>query len=300
MITRMNYYDIIAFTTGLVQFAVAGYALRLNRLFGAARVGWSLFSAFFLLALLHLAQTLIPGIGTVDAGASLDLLYAPISLLLLVGMAHLESVLKERARTEQEERRMRAGLEREVQKKTAYLTRAIEELQTEIDERRRMEIEIESTHLELRAVSRKAKMARITDAVLRSVGEMLQSINTSANLVSDQMKQSKIANVVNVGAIIRQHAGDLDTFMARNPMGQKLPGYIAQLAEHLAEEQATLLTELDSVKRNLKKIEALQRHYAQIASMTDEDTDNYPEEARSFSDRVLSLSRQEDVAVTVR
>lgn len=290
--THMNENEIIAFVTGLIQFAVAGYALRLNRLFGVARVGWSLFTAFFLLALLHLAQMLIPGIGMVSAGTSINLLYAPISLLLLIGMAHLESVLKERARVEKEEQRMRAELEREVKKKTAYLTRAIEELQTEIDERQRMEVEIQSTHLELRAVSRKAKMAEITDAVLRNVGEMLKSINTSANLVSDQMKRSKIANVVNIGAIIRHHTADLDTFMASNPKGQKLPAYIVQLAEHLADEQTTLLTELDSVKKNLEKIQLLQRHYAKLASLPDEEALNDSEEAHYFSDQPLSLPRQ--------
>jgi hypothetical protein len=43
--------------SGLLQFAVAGYALRLNRIFGTARVGWSLFWAFSLLALLHVVQS---------------------------------------------------------------------------------------------------------------------------------------------------------------------------------------------------------------------------------------------------
>ena len=43
---------------------------------------------------------------------------------------------------------MRAALEAEVQKQTAYLTRAIEALQAEIDERKRMETEVE-THIEL-------------------------------------------------------------------------------------------------------------------------------------------------------
>jgi hypothetical protein len=33
---------------------------------------------------------------------------------------------------------------------------------------------------------------------------------------------------------------DLGDFMARDPRGQKLPVHIAQLAEHLANEQTTL------------------------------------------------------------
>jgi len=34
------------FITGALQFIVAAYALRLNRIFGTARVGWSLFWPF--------------------------------------------------------------------------------------------------------------------------------------------------------------------------------------------------------------------------------------------------------------
>ena len=44
----------MSFIASALQFLVAGYALRLNRIFGTARVGWSLFWAFSLLALLHL------------------------------------------------------------------------------------------------------------------------------------------------------------------------------------------------------------------------------------------------------
>ena len=45
---------------GTLQLCVAIYAIRLNRLYGSARVGWSLFWAFSLLALLHFVQSVTP------------------------------------------------------------------------------------------------------------------------------------------------------------------------------------------------------------------------------------------------
>ncbi|MDR3455838.1 MAG: hypothetical protein P4N60_00210 [Verrucomicrobiae bacterium] len=133
---------------GLMQFVVAGYALRLNRTFGPDRVGWSLFAAFSLLALLHLAQSTAVFNAGEQSAVTMETTYALISLLLLTGMAHIESLFKERLRLEQEEARLRAGLETEVQKKTAHLTRAIEALQAEIDERKRMEAEVQA-HVQL-------------------------------------------------------------------------------------------------------------------------------------------------------
>ena len=53
----MSAPEILTWIAGGRQLVVGGYALRLNRLFGTAKAGWSLFCAFALLALLHLVQT---------------------------------------------------------------------------------------------------------------------------------------------------------------------------------------------------------------------------------------------------
>jgi DNA repair exonuclease SbcCD ATPase subunit len=257
------------FITGALQFAVAGYALRLNRIFGTARVGWSLFWAFSLLALLHLFQSISSFNSGVPLGVEIEVMYSLISLLLLTGMVHIETLLKERLRLEREEQRLRAELESEVKKKTAYLSRAIEELQSEIDGRKRMEVEIEKTQKELLAASRQAGMVEIAAGVLRNVGNILKNANVSASLVSDQVKQSKISNVVHVGTLIREHVKDLGDFMSRDPRGQKLPVYIAQLGEHLANEQTILSRELESLRKNIEEAEAEQESYTELMNKSD-------------------------------
>jgi DNA repair exonuclease SbcCD ATPase subunit len=259
----------MGFITGALQFIVAGYALRLNRIFGTTRVGWSLFWAFSLLALLHLFQSITSFNSGAQLGVEIEVMYSLISLLLLTGMVHIETLLKERLRMEREERRLRAELESEVKKKTVYLTRAIEELQSEIDGRKRMEAEVEKTQKELLTASRQAGMVEVAAGVLRNVGNMLKSVDVTANLVSDRVKQSKIANVVHVGTLIREHVKDLGDFMARDPRGQKLPVYIAQLAEHLANEQTTLSSELESLRKNIEEVEAEQQSYTKLMSKDD-------------------------------
>ena len=261
----MNVTTVMGFVAGALQFIVAGYALRLNRLFGTTRVGWSLFWAFLLLALLHLMQSVMKGGFGAEIGVKVDVMNALISMLLLIGMVHLEALLKERMRVESEEQRMRVELQAEVKKKTSYLMRAIEQLQAEMDERKRVEGEAQSARWELSAVSRQAEMAQIASKVLQSVGDMLKSVNVSTDMVSDQVKQSKISNVVRVGVLIREHGANLGEFMVRDPRGQKLPVYIAQLAEHLSMEQSGLLTQLEFIKDNLQKITLMQQDYCKIA-----------------------------------
>jgi PAS domain S-box-containing protein len=141
----MGFIEVMDWMAGALQFIVAGYALRLNRLFGSVRVGWSLFWAFLLLALLHLVQAFVPlevaNVSQLQNEVAMS--YALISLLLLTSMVHLEKLLKERLKVEQKEQQMVAVLELEVQKKTEWLTRAVEALQTEIDERKRTEKEMQ-------------------------------------------------------------------------------------------------------------------------------------------------------------
>jgi len=268
----MNFPEAMGIITGVLQFAVAGYALRLNQIYGTARVGWSLFWAFSLLALIHLIQFVTPLNNGAPLGVEIEVIYSFISLLLLTGMVHIESLLKERLRVEQEEKRLRGELETQVKEKTAHLTKAVEDLQSEIAERKQMEAEVERTHKQLLTASRQAGMAEIANCVLHNVGNMLKSVNVSASLVSDQVKQSKIANVAHVGTLISEHKGDLSAFMAHDPRGQKLPVYISHLAEYLTNEQTTLSIELEFIKRNIaniKEIVEMQQNCVKLSSVTD-------------------------------
>ena len=97
----MSLPEVMGLVTGLLQFIVAGYALRLNRIFGTARVGWSLFWAFALLALLHSAQSIVSFNNGVSSSIEIEVIYSLISLLLLTGLVHIESLLRERLRVEQ-------------------------------------------------------------------------------------------------------------------------------------------------------------------------------------------------------
>jgi C4-dicarboxylate-specific signal transduction histidine kinase len=130
----MNLDTLLNVVAGALQFVVAAYALRLNRV-----------------PISHAEES---------SAITLEVIYSLISLLLLAGLAHIEALFKERLRFEQTELRLRAGLEAEVQKKTAYLTRAIEALQDEIDARKLMATELEA-HIDLLKICRRTEPAEM-------------------------------------------------------------------------------------------------------------------------------------------
>jgi two-component system, NtrC family, sensor kinase len=173
----------------------------------------------------------------------------------------MEALLKERMRVGLVEQQLRTELEADVKRKTAHLMRAIEELQSEIEARKHMEAQVEESNTELFYATQQVKAAEKVSGLFHNMVNMLKSVNASAGLVSDQMKQSKIANVVRVGNLIREHAGKLDQFMANDPRGQKLPQYIAQLAEHLANEQAMLTKEFETIRLSIEEIMRLEQNH---------------------------------------
>jgi C4-dicarboxylate-specific signal transduction histidine kinase len=182
----MNVTTVLGFIAGILQFVVAGYALFLNRRYGTRRVGWSLFWAFLLLAMLHLTQLAMAHSSRELYDLQVDAMNTMVSLLLLVGMIHLEATLKDRRRAELEEQRIRGELESEVKKKTSYLLRAIEGLQTEMDQRKQAEIQAQTARMELEIVSRHNEMTQVAAAVLQTVEEISKNIRVAEYLASDQ------------------------------------------------------------------------------------------------------------------
>ena len=260
--------NIAGVLSGVLQITVGCYAFRLQRIYGMRRIGWSAFSAFALLALLHVVVAMGSLRSSVEASYDIDLLYSSVSVLLLVSLAHLESLLRERRRAE-----------KLVKEQTQELTRANLELretainlEAEIAERKQMQEQMEKTHKELLIVSRQAGMSEVATGVLHNVGNVLNSVNVSAGLVADRLQQFKIENVARVAALMRQHAADLGAFMTQHPKGRQLPEYLAQLAQHLAGEQEELLKQVSFVKNridHIKEIVATQQNYGRVTGLTE-------------------------------
>src|SRR5207248_7392348 len=142
----------------------------------------------------------------------------------------------------------------------------------DISERKEAEAKLAETHKQLLDTSRQAGMAEVATGVLHNVGNVLNSVNVSTTLVSENLKRSKTGNLARVAAMFREHAAELGAFLSADPNGKQLPAYLGQLAEHLSGEQSALLKELDLLKKNIehiKEIVAMQQSYAKVPGVTE-------------------------------
>jgi signal transduction histidine kinase len=137
-------------------------------------------------------------------------------------------------------------------------------------ERQRAREELEKMHQKLLEASRYAGMAEIATGVLHNVGNALNSVNVSALLISDRLRQSRIAHLASVVGLLRENAGNLGQFLTADPKGKNLPGFIDSLAQRLSVEQAELLREGEGLVRNIahiKEIVDVQQIYARVSAV---------------------------------
>jgi signal transduction histidine kinase len=138
--------------------------------------------------------------------------------------------------------------------------------------RKRADDQLKKAQAELAHTSRLAGMADVATSVLHNVSNVLNSVNVSVNLVSDELKRSRIESITRLAALMRGHAGDLAEFLTHDPKGKQVPEYLSQLAEHLNHEQAGLLKEMTAIRNNIehiKDIVAIQQNYAQISGLSE-------------------------------
>jgi two-component system NtrC family sensor kinase len=162
-------------------------------------------------------------------------------------------------------REARDRLEERVEERTRALS-------SEMAERERAAAALEDAHKQLVEASRQAGMAEVATGVLHNVGNVLNSINVSATVISDQLKKSRATDLTRVVELLRQNASDLGAFLTHDPKGQKVPAYLEQLAARFNEEQRAQIEELESLRSNIdhvKDIVAMQQSYARVSGVTD-------------------------------
>jgi C4-dicarboxylate-specific signal transduction histidine kinase len=161
-------------------------------------------------------------------------------------------------------------LEVKVQERTAELAASNLTLTSEIEERKRMEAEVERIHRQLMDASRQAGQAEVASSVLHNVGNVLNSVNVSTHVIAERLRELRLENFTKAVEMIQANQANLSRFFAEDPKGRLLPGYLEKLATHLMFERTELLNEIEDLAENvdhIKSIVSMQQSYARIAGL---------------------------------
>lgn len=125
--------------------------------------------------------------------------------------------------------------------------------------------DLEKANRELGETARRAGMAEVATGVLHNVGNVLNSVNVSADLLRDRMEASAVAQLTKAVELVEQHRGDLPEFIRDDERGRHLPEFLVRVAGLLNAERDNALKEIASLNGNLahmKEVVAMQQTYA--------------------------------------
>jgi PAS domain S-box-containing protein len=164
--------------------------------------------------------------------------------------------------------RMTTALVREGDGKPEYSV----EFLRDISARKESAEELERVHKLLMTASRQAGMAEVATNVLHNVGNILNSVNISASLVVERVKQSKAPGVSRLAALLQEKGSEVGEFITHDERGKRIPEYLNSLGEQLMSDQKMALEELASLRDNLEHIKdtvAMQQSYAKLCGVVE-------------------------------
>jgi signal transduction histidine kinase len=141
-----------------------------------------------------------------------------------------------------------------------------------LEDEKRHSAQLAEAQERLIALSRQAGMAEIATGILHNVGNVLNSVNVSTALVAGRIRESRVDKLVSLIHMMKQHSGDLQEFLGKDPKGQHVLPYLAKLGEHFQSERDGLLAELESLSSHvdhIKRIVATQQSYAKVSGLVE-------------------------------
>lgn len=132
--------------------------------------------------------------------------------------------------------------------------------------------EVKRLNRELMDASRAAGMAEVATGVLHNIGNVLNSVGVSAQLLDSQMAASKIGTLQQGVAILEANLPQLGTFLENDPKGKALPDFLIKVTKHIGDERERCRVELRNLSYNvehMKKVISTQQGYARVTNATE-------------------------------
>ncbi len=126
-------------------------------------------------------------------------------------------------------------------------------------------VELQETQDRLVAAARLAGIAEIATNILHNVGNVLNSINVSADVIGAKLRTSKAGGLARAVRLMDEHAGSLGEFLTHDTKGRLLHTYLRDLGPALEAEHESMSTELAALCKSIdhvKNVVATQQSHA--------------------------------------
>jgi len=153
--------------------------------------------------------------------------------------------------------------------KTAQIRRRAEVLEQKVNERTAQLKEAQNMLVD---TAHRAGMAEIATGILHNVGNVLNSVKVSSQILRERIEKSKINNLQKVLNLMQAHSEKLGTYIANDEKGKMLPPYLIEVGKLLKDEQVSSLNEISNLSNGINHIEeivAVQQNYAGVSGIVE-------------------------------
>jgi PAS domain S-box-containing protein len=140
---------------------------------------------------------------------------------------------------------------------------------TDITRHRAVEVRIEGLRHELMQASHRAGMAEIATGVLHNVGNVLNSVNVSAEALARALESSRLHLLGRAVAMLDDNQGRLAEFLTEDPKGRKLPALLGKLGQELVVEQQRLHSEISRLREHIGLMRSIVEAQQSLAKLGD-------------------------------
>jgi signal transduction histidine kinase len=191
------------------------------------------------------------------------------------GLREMRVIAERQAALEQS----KEAIEDQVRERTSELVEANRSLAASRDalkkanqDLRNASTERETLHDRLVRASREAGMAEVATGVLHNVGNVLNSVNVSAQVVCEKIRTSELSSLLKAAELIRANLDHLADYIGNDERGKHIPRFLVEVARCLADEQKEVEGELRRLLEgveHVKHVVTLQQEHAKRSTVRD-------------------------------
>ncbi len=128
---------------------------------------------------------------------------------------------------------------------------------------------LERSHAAMVRAARDAGMSEIATGILHNIGNVLNSVNVSANLLTAQLKESKLAKLEKLRELVESKGERLSEFIAADPKGKHVAPFLGEVTRALRVEHDERAQELRSLSEGIEHMRSLVAAQQELAGTSE-------------------------------
>ena len=130
----------------------------------------------------------------------------------------------------------------------------LEGIAMDITERKETEEKLRELNAQIISSAREVGMADVSVSILHNVGNVLNSVNVSSNLLVENLQKSHFKRFFDVCELIRKNQDKLVYYLFEDEKGKLIPQYLIDLADTMREDYAVSCSEVSNINEKIQNI----------------------------------------------